>query len=66
MFLWVEACSTAIYVQNRCPHRKLRDLTPKEAFTGGKHEISHLRIFGYPVYVHVPQEKRTKLDPAGK
>ena len=25
-----------------------------------------MRIFGCPVYIHVPQEKRTKLDPAGK
>ena len=25
-----------------------------------------MRIFGCPVYIHVPWEKRTKLDPAGK
>jgi hypothetical protein len=25
-----------------------------------------LRIFGSPVYVHIPKEKRTKLDPSGK
>jgi hypothetical protein len=25
-----------------------------------------LRIFGCPVYVHVPKEKRSKLDPSGK
>ena len=25
-----------------------------------------MRIFGCPVYIHVPREKRTKLDPAGK
>ena len=23
MFLWAEACSTAVYVQNSCPHRRL-------------------------------------------
>ena len=23
MFLWAEVCSTAVYVQNRCPHRRL-------------------------------------------
>jgi len=35
-------------------------------FTGNKPEVSHLRIFGCPVYVHVPKEKRSKLDPSGK
>ena len=44
MFLWAEACNTAVYVQNRCPHRILRDMTPEEAFTGEKPEIGHLRI----------------------
>ena len=42
------------------------DIAPKEAFVEEKPEINHLRIFGCPVYIHVPREKRTKLDPAGK
>ena len=25
-----------------------------------------MRIFGCPVYVHIPKEKRTKLEPSGK
>ena len=41
-------------------------MTPEEAFIGEKPEIGHLRIFGCPVYVHVPREKRTKLDPSGR
>ena len=40
--------------------------TPEEAFTSEKPKIGHLRIFGCPVYVHVPREKRTKLDPFGR
>jgi hypothetical protein len=28
--------------------------------------MEQLRIFGYPVYIHVPVEKRTKLEPSGK
>ena len=35
-------------------------------FIGKKPEVSHLNIFGCPVYVHIPKEKRTKLDPSGK
>ena len=35
-------------------------------FTGKKPEVSHLKIFGCPVYIHIPKEKRTKLDPSEK
>ena len=28
--------------------------------------ISHLRIFGYLVYIHIPKEKRKNLDPSEK
>jgi hypothetical protein len=66
MMLWAEACNTTVYVQNMSPHRILEDKTPEEAFTGVKPEIGHLRIFGCPVYIHVPKEKRTKLEPSGR
>lgn len=65
-FLWVEACRTTIYIQNCSPHQILDNMTPEEAFSGIKPDISHLRIFGCPVYIHVPKEKRTKLEPSGK
>jgi hypothetical protein len=48
------------------PHRAVEDMTPEEAFTGVKPEVSHLRIFGSPVYVHIPSEKRTKLEPSSE
>ena len=35
-------------------------------YTGKKLEVSDLKIFGCPVYVHILKEKRTKLDPFGK
>ena len=35
-------------------------------FTGKNPEVSHLKIFGCPLYLHVPKEKRSKLDPLGK
>ena len=35
-------------------------------FTGKKLEVSHLKTFGFPVYVHIPKEKKTKLDPFRK
>jgi hypothetical protein len=64
MTLWVEACMTAVYVQNRSPHQILKNITPEEAFTKVKPEIGHFRIFGFPVYLHVPKEKRSKLEPS--
>lgn len=65
-FLWAEACRTAVYIQNRSPHQILDNVTPEESFLGIKPDISHLKIFGCPVYIYVPKEKRTKLEPSGK
>jgi hypothetical protein len=64
--LWVEATSTAVYIHNRCPHAILKDKTPEEVFSGIKSEVGHLRVFGCLVYIHVPKEKRTKMEPSGK
>ena len=44
----------------------LDNTTPKEAFTSIKPNLSHLRIFGCLVYVYIPKDKRTKLEPFGK
>ena len=66
MCLWVEAARTAIYVQNRVSHNALEFNTPKEVLFGKKPEVSHLKIFGCHVFIHIPEDKRTKLDPSGK
>jgi hypothetical protein len=52
-----------IYVQNKSLHQTLKNITPEEVFTGIKPEIELLRLFGCPVYFHVPKEKKSKLDP---
>jgi hypothetical protein len=44
----------------------LSSKTPEEMFSGKKPEVSHLKIFGCPVFLHIPKEKRTNLDPSGK
>jgi transposase InsO family protein len=64
--LWVEAACIAVYVHNKCPHARLGEKTSEEVFIGKKPAVDHLRIFGSPVYIHVPKEKRTKLEPSGK
>jgi hypothetical protein len=65
-YLWAEATSTFVYIQNRCPHDILKENTPEEVFSGIKPEVGNLRIFGCPMYIHVPKEKRTKMEPSGK
>ena len=65
-FLWAEAVNTVVYVQNRFPHQALGSKTPEEMFIGNKPDVSHFRIFGSPLYFHVPKEKRNKLGASGK
>jgi len=33
-------------------------MTSKEKFIGKKPDVSHLKVFGYIAYMHVPDEKR--------
>jgi hypothetical protein len=66
MCLWAEATMTSVYVQNWLSHSALGFKTPKEMFTGKKPEVSHLKIFGCPVFIHIPKEKGNKLEPSGK
>ena len=66
MHLWGKVARTIVYVQNRTPHRVLDKKNLEEAFLGEKPEVNHLRIFGCLMYIHIPKEKRTKLDPSGR
>jgi transposase InsO family protein len=53
MCLWAKGAMTVVYVQNGLSHNALGFKTPEEMFTGKKPEISHLKIFGYPVFIHI-------------
>jgi hypothetical protein len=66
MHLWAETIRTTVYIQNKLSHSALGFKTPKEMFTGKKPEVSHLKIFGFPVFLHISKEKRTQLDPSRK
>jgi hypothetical protein len=48
---------------NRTPTVVVHGMTPEEKFIGKKPDVSHLEVFGYIAYVHVPDDKRSKLDP---
>jgi hypothetical protein len=66
MCLWVEATMTPIYVQNRFSHSELGFKTLEDMFTRKNPEVSHIKIFGYSLFIHIPKEKRNKLEPSGK
>ena len=63
LHLWVEACNTRVHVHNRCPHRILGMSTLEEVFTGKKPNVSHFKIFGSYIYVHVTKDARKKPEP---
>jgi hypothetical protein len=58
---WGEAVTTACYVLNRCPTKKL-DKVPEAIWSGTTPSVKHLRVFGSLCYRHVPDQKRKKLD----
>jgi hypothetical protein len=60
--LWAEVVDIACYLINQSPTSTLVDKTPHEAWTSKKPSLVHLKVFGCDAYVHVPKEKRSKLD----
>ncbi len=62
-YFWAEVVIIAVYIMNRTPTAAVHGMTPKEKFTGKKPNVSHLKVFGCIAYVHVLDEKRSKLDP---
>src|ERR1044072_10026240 len=59
---WGEAVTTAAYLLNRCPTKRMEGITPEEAWSGQKPDVKHFRIFGSMCYRHVPEARRSKLD----
>jgi hypothetical protein len=63
---WAETVDCAIYLSNRCPTKNLNDMTPQEAWSGRKPNVSHLKVFGSISYVDVDDQVGTKLDDKSK
>lgn len=59
---WAEAAVTATFLINRVPCRSQKTC-PEEIWTGRRSNLKFLRVFGCPAFVHIPKEKRSKLDP---
>lgn len=59
---WEFAAETVVYLRNRGVVKKMTE-SPWEQWTGKKPNSAHLRVWGCPVYVLIPKEKRTKQEP---
>lgn len=60
---WAEAVNTAVYILNRTGNSNVEGKCPFELWYRKSAKIDHLRIFGSEVFIHIPKEKRCKLDP---
>ena len=49
-------------LKNQSPTSTLVDKNPCEVWSGKKPSIAHLRVFRCDAFMHVPKEKRSKLD----
>jgi len=59
---WGEAVLTAVHVLNKCPTKQLGNRVPKEVWFDRKPYVSHLRVFSFVCYKHVPDARRRKLE----
>ena len=59
MFYWAKAVPIVVYIQNRIREK----VSAHKLYFGKKPNLRHLRVFESIAYVHVPDEKRKKLNP---
>jgi O-phosphoseryl-tRNA(Cys) synthetase len=58
----VEAVDTERYLVNMSPSSVLVNTNPNEVWSGKNPSVAHLKLFGCDAFMHVPKEKRSKLD----
>ena len=59
---WADVMSMACYLINESPRVALDGKVADEVWTGNEVDYSGLRVFGCLAYVHIPSEKRSKLN----
>lgn len=60
---WAEAINTAAFVLNRTAKSSIKDETPYKLWNNKDFDINRFKSFGIKVSVHIPKDKRRKLDP---
>jgi len=61
-YFWVEAVAIVVYIMKQTPTTIVHGMTLEKKFIGKKLDVSHLRVFSSITYLHVPNEKKSKLD----
>lgn len=54
--------STATYILNICPTKRLEGITPEECSYDVKPSLSHMKVFGSIAHRHVLDQLRRKLN----
>jgi hypothetical protein len=60
---WVEFINCANYIVNYTPTKVLNNITPAEAWSSIKPDVSHFRVFGSEVWANILDEKHKALEP---
>ena len=60
---WSDTMLHAAYLKKRLPHKSLQiQITPHEAWTNKKPDLSRLRVFGFVMHAKKPGIRTVKLD----
>jgi hypothetical protein len=63
--LWVEEVDTEKYLVNMSPSSALVESNQHEVCFGKNPSLSHLKVFGFDAFVHVPKEKEDQARQEG-
>jgi hypothetical protein len=63
---WAEAVNTVVRVLNLKGTSSVKGTIPHELWIQKEPRINDLRIFGEEVFIHIPKQKRLKLDAKAK
>jgi hypothetical protein len=59
---WAEAVATSLHLMNISPIKAVRNMTPYEAWSDRRPDISRLKVFRCVAYSLIDSNERTKLD----
>jgi hypothetical protein len=59
---WFDALEYATQLHNVTLTQALNTSTPEEVWSGNKHNVSHLHVFGCQAFVHIPDKLHGKLN----
>ena len=59
---WVEVINCANYIYNQMPHKELQHMTPEEAWTHVKPDVSTFHIFGSEALAFIPDAQRKAME----